>query len=107
VLKRLPGLEVLAIYKDPIQSGILSVLAQRCPALKTIAFFDCNVAQNQINELEAVVAKRQETTAARLYSVVVVTSSARGLLDTDPIHRLRKSVPHVEVRVDAKLPNLL
>jgi hypothetical protein len=54
-----------------------------------------------------VVAKRKETTAARLYSVVIVANSARALPDPEPIHRLRKSVPHVEVRVDDKLPDLL
>jgi hypothetical protein len=45
-LEKLPALEVLAISRDSIHSGVLSVLAEEpvlCPALKTIEFFDCNV----------------------------------------------------------------
>jgi hypothetical protein len=110
VLGNLPALEVLAISRDAINSGVLSVLAQEpvlCPALKTIAFFNCSVAQSQINELETAVAKRKETTAARLYSVVIVTNNPKASLDLGLIHQLRKFVPRVKVRVDDKLPNLL
>jgi hypothetical protein len=109
-LERLPALEALAISKDPIRSGVLTALAREpalCPALKTIAFFDCNVTQSWINELETVVAKRKETIAARLYSVVIVASNTKASLDLGLIHQLRKFVPRVEVRVDDKLPDLL
>ena len=109
LLGQLPALEVLVLSMDPINHGVLSVLAQEpvlCPALKTIAFFDCQMAQNQVDELEAAVVKRRETTATRLYSVVIVTNNSKASLDLGLIHRLRTCVPHVEVRVDDKLPNL-
>jgi len=109
LLGQLPALEVLVLSKDPIKHGVLSVLAQRpvlCPALKTIAFFDCQMARNQVDELEAAVVQRRETTASRLYSVVIVTNNPMASLDLGVIHRLRKCVPHVEVRVDDKLPDL-
>jgi len=108
-LRRLPALEVLAISGGPIHSGSLSALAQEpvlCPALKTIAFFDCDMTRSQVDQLEMVVVKRKETTAARLYTVVIVTKSTNASLDLELIHRLRKSIPHVEVRVDDKLPDL-
>jgi len=109
LLRKLPALEVLAISGDPIHSGALSALAQEpalCPALKTIAFFDCDMTRSQVDELETVVVKRKETTAARLYTVVIVTKSTNASLDLELIHQLRRSIPHVEVRVDDKLPDL-
>jgi len=109
VLEGLPALEVLVIYRDPIIPGLLSVLAQEpvlCPVLKTIAFFDCQVARNQVDELEAAVVKRGGTTAIRLHSVVIITNNSRASLDLELIHQLRKYVPRVEVRVDDKLPDL-
>ena len=108
-LERLPALEVLVISRDPIYSGVLSVLAQEpvlCPALKTIAFFDCQVTQSHVDELETIVLKRRETTAARLYSVVIVANSSKASLDLGLIHQLRKYIPRVEVRVGDEFPDL-
>jgi len=108
VLKRLPALETLVISETRIPPEVLSVLAAEpvlCPFLKTVAFFNCDMAEDVIKELGDVIAKRRDSLATRLYRVVIVNSTA-----TPPnlkvIQQLRKSVPCVEVRVDDKLPDL-
>jgi len=108
LLKRLPALETLAISETQIPPEVLSVLATEpvlCPSLKTVAFFNCDMAGGVIKELGDVIAKRRDLLATRLYRVVIVNSTA-----TPPnlkvIQQLRKSVPCVEVRVDDKLPDL-
>lgn len=100
-LARTPALEALTLSRMHLPPGLLSVLAKDpilCPSLKTIALFDCGVTADVIHELEEVLAKRRDSTAARLYRVVIV-SNTRPLPDFQLIHQLRKFVPRVDVGV--------
>jgi len=108
-LKRLPALEALALSKMHLPPGSLSVLSKEpilCPSLKTIAFFDCRVTADLINELEEVLAKRGDSTAARLHRVVIVNKT-QPLPDLQLILQLQRFVPRVDVGVGNKLPDLL
>jgi len=108
VMGRLPALEILAVSQTEFPVGLLSALTEEpvlCPALKTIAFFDCKIGSNTVKQLGEAIAKRRDSTAARLHRVVIVNSTGT-LLDVTSIRQLRESVPCVEVRVDDKLPDL-
>jgi len=108
-LRRLPALEALALFGSHLPPGLLSPLAEEpvlCPSLKTIAFFDCRVTKSLIKELEEVLAKRRDSTAARLYRVVIVNHTC-ALPDFQLILRLRNFVPRVDVGVSNELPDLL
>jgi hypothetical protein len=108
LFKCLPALEILAISKTAFPVGLLSALTKEpilCPALKTIAFFDCAVDSDIVKRLGEAIAERGGSTAARLYRVVIVSST--GMLpDLASVQQLRRSVPCVEVRMDDKLPDL-
>ena len=58
-----------------------------------------------MKQLEEAIAKRADSTGARVYRVVIV-NSAGTILDRMPIEQLRKSVPYVDIRVDDKFPDL-
>ena len=108
-LSLLPALETLVlvnIASFPFQG--LAFLAEEpvvCPSLKTIAFFDCDVTPVVIKELETVVARRKNSTAAWLYRVVIVRRTG-ALPDHGLIHGLRQFVPCVDARMAEKLPDL-
>jgi hypothetical protein len=109
-LGRFPALEALVISGPGIRlPESLPVLAKEptpCPSLKTIAFFDCEVTADVIRELERMLAKRRESTAARLHRVVIVNNRL-ALPELQLIHKLRKFVPRVDVGVGDELPGLL
>ena len=108
MLELLPALETLAFTEAVFLFGLLSALTKEpvlCPALRTIAFFDCGVNSDIIEELGDAITKRRESTAARLYRVVIV-SSTETLPNLKVIQRLRSFVSCVEVRIDDKLPDL-
>ena len=106
-MEHLPALETLVISKMTSAALPPALTAEPvlCPALKTIAFFDCNIDSGIVEELGAAIAKRRDSTGTRLYRVVIVSS--RGTqLNAESIQKLRKSVPYVDIRVDDKLPDL-
>jgi len=108
-LERLPGLEALVFSKTHLPSGSLSALAKEdplCPSLKTIAFFDCKVTGDVIKELEEVLAKRRDSTAARLYRVVIVNAT-HPLPNPQLIRRLKTFIPRVDAGMGDELPALL
>jgi len=108
-LGRLPGLEALVLSRMRLPPGSLSALAKEdplCPSLKTIAFFDCKVTEDVIKELEEVLAKRRDSTATRLYRVVIVNAT-HALPDYYSIRRLREFVSRVDAGVGDELPALL
>jgi len=108
-MERLPALEALVLSEMHLPSGSLSALAKEgplCPSLKTIAFFDCEVNEDVIKELEEVLAKRRDSTAARLYRVVIVNPT-HALPNPQLIRRLKKFVLRVDVGVGDELPALL
>ena len=110
VMKRLPALEILAISEAAVfPIGLISALTEEpvlCPVLRTVAFFDCDINPDIIKNLGEALTRRRDSTAARVYRVVIVNSTGT-LLDRTSIQQLRRSVPCVEVRVDDKLPDLL
>jgi len=101
-------LEALILSESRLPPGSLAALAEGllCPSLKTIAFFDCKVTEDVIKELQEVLAKRRDSTAARLYRVVIVNAT-RPLPEPQLIYRLRGFVPRVDVGVGDELPALL
>jgi len=108
-LRLLPALEALVLSETRLPLGSLSALAKEdplCPSLKTIAFFDCKVTEDVIKELEEVLAKRRDSTAARLYRVVIVNAT-HVLPNPQLIRRLQKFVPRVDAGVGDELPALL
>ena len=108
-LAGLPALETLVLVgvtSFPYRS--LNFLAEEpilCPSLKTIAFFDCDLNPTMIGELEGVVSKRKNSTAAWLHRVVVVCKFGQWP-DRTLIHRLRQFIPRVDVKIDEELPDL-
>jgi len=108
-LSILPALETLVLVGvTHLPHNFLSFLVAEpvpCPSLKTIAFFDCGLDRRAIEDLEWLVAKRKESTAAWLYRIVIVGRTG-PLPDHELIHRLRRSVPCVDAMIDEKLPDL-
>ena len=107
-MRVLPGLETLVFSRTAFPDVLLSALTEEpvlCPALKIIAFFDCDIDSYIVEQLGGAIAKRWDSTAARVYRVVIVSSTGTTL-DHASIQQLRKSVPCVEIRVDDKLPDL-
>ena len=108
-LSKLPALEALVLVGvTSFPRSSLDFLAKEpipCPSLKTIAFFDCCLDSSIIGELERVVSRRKDSTAAWLHRVVIVRRAGR-LPDCELIHRLRQFVPRVDVRIDEELPDL-
>jgi len=109
-LSRLPALEALVLVDNvtyfPIHS--LDFLAEEpvlCPSLKTIALFDCDLVPWITRELEEVVTKRKNSTAAWLHRVVIFRRDGK-LPDYKLLQRLRQFIPRVDVRIDEDLPDL-
>ena len=107
VLKALPRLKTLVFSNTIIPRGSLSALAEEpvsCPALKTIAFFNCSIRPNAIQELGEAIVRRRHLTVTRLRRVVIINNSLVTLPEPESIQRLRKSIPRVDVGVNNKLP---
>jgi hypothetical protein len=105
---RLPALETLAISNTTFPAGLLEMLTKEpimCPVLKTIAFLDCDIDSGDIEDLAEAIAERRDKVGARLYRVVIVSSTVPQL-DAGSVEELRRSVPCVEIRVDNKFPDL-
>ena len=107
VLKALPSLKTLVFSNTIIPRASLSALAEEpvlCPALKTIIFFKCSIGPNAIQKLGEAIVRRRDLTVTRLHRVVILNDSRAALPEPKSIRQLRKSVPHVDVRVNNKLP---
>ena len=109
MMKFLPTLETLAISRaTAFPVGLLSALTKEpalCPALKTIAFFDCDIGPDTMKKLGEALTRRRGSAAAWVYRVVIVSSTGT-MPDCASVQQLRKSVPCVDVRMDDKLPDL-
>jgi hypothetical protein len=107
-LSQLPSLEALVLVDvasfSPHSLDFLAEEPVLCPSLKTIAFSDCGLGPGIIWELEVVVARRKNSTAAWLHRVVIVNRAGK-LPDYKLIDHLRRFVPRVDVGID-ELPNL-
>jgi hypothetical protein len=108
VLRQLPALETLVAANITWATGTLASLAVQpllCPSLKTVAFFNCKLTPEAMKEFESAIVKRKDSEAARLYRVIIVSST--GVLpDYALVQGLRKHVPCVDARMDDKLPDL-
>jgi len=105
MLELLSGLETLAFSETDFPFRLLPALIRDpvlCPALRTIAFFNCEVNTGAVKRLEEAIAKRRDPTVAR----VVIVVSTETPPDLASVERLREFVSHVEVRVDDALPDL-
>ena len=108
MMKDLPALEILAISRTTVSSlGLFPALKEPalCPALKTIAFFDCGTDPDGMQKLGEALTRRRDSTAARVYRVAIVSSTGK-MPDYASVQQLRKIVPFVYIRMDDKLPDL-
>ena len=105
-LSSFPSLEVLAISDGADISQILSALLPNptfCPLLKTLAFLDCCITEDFMDELAQFASDREDTTSTPLHRVVIV-SSGGGSPNAASIERLRKRVSVVDVMEGYDLP---
>ena len=109
MMKSLPALETLVVSRAAASSlGPFSALTEEpvlCPALKTIAFFDCDTSPDAMKKLGEALTRRRDSTAVRVYRVVIVSSTGT-MPDRVSVQQLRRSVPCVDIRMDDKLPDL-
>ena len=102
----LPTLETLVVENEATVSFLLSDLfsdPSSSPSLRILAFFDCDLNENFMEELTLFASDRKKTTSAWLYRVVIVNS--KGILPRfASIKALRKHVPVVDVQIGEKLP---
>jgi len=88
--------------------GLFSALTEEpvlCPALKTIAFLDCDITPDAMEKFGEALTERRDSTAARVYRVVIVNSTGK-MPDYTSVQQLQKFVPHVDIRMGDKLPDL-
>ena len=108
VMNQLPALEILALANMDFPARLAKALTVEpvlCPALKTIAFLDCNIDSETVEELGEAITRRRDLIGAGLYRLVIVSSSGT-ILDSSTVRKLRGSVPCVEIRVDDDFPDL-
>lgn len=102
----LSAIETLAINSEISVSFLLSALFSNPsspPSLKTLAFLNCYIADEFMEELAQYASKRKETTSARLYRVVIVDPD--GVFPgIGFIRQLGERVPVVDVKVGKELP---
>ena len=106
MLQLLPALETLAFSETEFPFRLLPALTREpvlCPALRTIAFFNCEANPEAVRMLEEAIAMKRDPMAAR----VVIVSSSETPPDLAPVEFLRGAVSYVEARADGGFPNLL
>ena len=96
----LPALEKLVVYREVTISRLLSPLfsdPSSSPSLKILAFVDCDLNKDFMEELTLFASNRKSTTSAWLYRVVI--ASSKGIIPRfSLIDALGKYVP-VDVRI--------
>ena len=102
----LSALETLAVNCETSVSHLFSTLFSNpssSPSLKTLAFLDCNLTEDFMEELMKFALNRKGTTSARLHRVVIVNS--KGKLPTiTSVDALGKHVPVVDARMGKEFP---
>ena len=101
-----PALETLCVECEVAVSHLLSVLFSNLsssPSLKSLAFLDCDLAKDFMEELMRFASSREKTTSARLHRVIIVNSKGK-LPDVASIDALGKHVPVVDARIGKELP---
>ena len=101
-----PALETFAIKRGAYLSHLLSALLSNpsaAPSLKTLAFFNCLLTEELMEELRQFASNRKKTSSAWLHRVVIIHSG--GMLPTiASICALEEYVPVVDARIATKLP---
>ena len=102
----LPVLETLIVECEDTIPHLFSTLLSNpssSPSLKTLAFLDCDLDEDFMEQLTQFASNRKNTTLAWLYRVVIVNS--KGILPRfASIEALGKYVSVVDVRIGNKLP---
>ena len=101
-----PALETLAVECETSISYLLSALVSKpssSPSLKTLAFLNCDLSDQFMEELTRFASNRKNTTSARLYHVVIVDSGGK-FPSAASIDALEEHVPVVDARRGTKLP---
>ena len=101
-----PALEVLTIECDTHASYVLSTLLSNpssSPSLKTIAFLDCDLSEDFMDELIRFASGRMGTTSAWLHHVLIVHRDGK-FPSAGSVRTLRQHVTTVDIRMDDKLP---
>ena len=103
-----PALEMVAVDCDTNVSHLLSALFSNPsspPLLETIAFMNCDLTQDFVEELTQYASKREGTTSTSLHKVVIVNSDVFPSIAS--IRKLEEHVSVVDVRVGKELPKNL
>ena len=101
-----PALESLAIERGVSVQNTLSTLLSSptsSPALKTLAFLNCYLPKDFMEDLVRFASNRKDTMLAWLHRVVIVDSGGR-FPSADSIRALGKHVPVVDVQFGTELP---
>ena len=101
-----PALETLAVDCETSVAHLFSILFSNpssSPSLKTLAFLDCDITEDFMEELTQFAFNRKSTASARLYRAVFVNSKGKHP-SLASIDGLEKHVPIVDVRMSKELP---
>ena len=101
-----PALEALTLECDAHSLYVLSTLLSNpssSPSLKTLAFLDCDLSEDFMDELIRFASERKGTTSTWLHHVLIVHQDGK-FPSADSVRRLRLHVTIVDVRMDDKLP---
>ena len=101
-----PTLETFTVEGETNLSYLLSALLSNPPALpslKILAFLDCAVTEEFMEELIRFASDRKKTASAWLHRVLFVDQDGE-FPSAASIHRLERIVTIVDVRVDSKFP---
>jgi len=97
----LPALETLALNCETSVSHFFSILFSNpssSPSLKTLAFLDCNLTEDFMEELTEFASNRKNTASARLHRVVIINPKGK-FPSIASIETLGKNVQVVDVRM--------
>jgi len=101
-----PALETLAVEGGIDLPHFLSTLLSNPPglrSLKTLAFLNCVITEDFMQNLAQFAVGRASSPSARLHQVVIVHQNG-GFPSAASIHALEKHVPVVDVRFGTELP---
>ena len=101
-----PALETLGIECDINISYVLSALLSNppsSPSLRTLAFLDCDISEDFMEELTQFASDRKSTASAWLHRVLIVHRDGK-FPSADSVRKLRRHVTVVDVRMDDKFP---
>jgi len=103
-LSSFPALETFTIGYDTDMSLLLSPLLSTLsasPSLKTLAFLNCEISEDFMEELVRFASDRKNTTSAWLHRILIVHQNGK-LPSASSIHKLR-CIVEIEVQIAAEL----